>query len=342
MQINRWWQDDPFERYWMEITNRSDLGSDLRAPQVQDSGRPYWGYSLVTEVQDGDVVLHWHKRSGGETGIVGFSTAVGPPEESTIVWTAHGSYGRKRPSLGPEPSWQLQLSDYRPLVSAVTQDDIRKAEPHLRRVQQDLIARHRSPLYFPFAFSKKRAVRTTQGYLVKFPAAALGVLRPLRSVPRIERDTPPRARPVRKRSRSQAGYLADPVLRRALEWHAVRSAMDHYEELGFRAVPVGDTESYDVLAVNAEEERHVEVKGSCSSDIENVELTRGEVRQANRHAPTDLFVVDEIAWWRNDDGTVSTTGGRVRWWRDWTPAPSALRPTRYRYRLGSAPTLDER
>jgi hypothetical protein len=38
----------------MEITNSEDLGADLFAPMADGSGRPYWGYELITYVQPGD------------------------------------------------------------------------------------------------------------------------------------------------------------------------------------------------------------------------------------------------------------------------------------------------
>ncbi len=79
MALNTWWDDEPDERYWLEITDRSDLGADLLAPQVDDAGRPYWSYNLVTEVRQGDVVLHWHKSLVAVPAIVGWSLASGVP-----------------------------------------------------------------------------------------------------------------------------------------------------------------------------------------------------------------------------------------------------------------------
>ena len=34
-----WWSQDPREVYWLEITDRLDLGIDLKAPQADDYGR---------------------------------------------------------------------------------------------------------------------------------------------------------------------------------------------------------------------------------------------------------------------------------------------------------------
>ncbi len=51
--IDEWWAADPNQRFWMEITDRHDLGADLFAPTTNDKGRPYWGYELITYVQAG-------------------------------------------------------------------------------------------------------------------------------------------------------------------------------------------------------------------------------------------------------------------------------------------------
>ncbi len=60
MPINRWWVDDPAQKYWMEVTDRDDLGGELPAPQKADDGLPEWGYELVRFAQPGDLVLHWY------------------------------------------------------------------------------------------------------------------------------------------------------------------------------------------------------------------------------------------------------------------------------------------
>lgn len=35
--MHRWWDSDSTERFWLEITDRPDLGVDLRAPQTRDN-----------------------------------------------------------------------------------------------------------------------------------------------------------------------------------------------------------------------------------------------------------------------------------------------------------------
>ena len=94
MGITSWWESDPDEIYWMEITDRSDLGANLHAPQTDGSGRDYWSYSLVQHVNEGDIVFHWWKPPGEEPGLVGYSRAVGSTQQSRIRWQAHGTVGR--------------------------------------------------------------------------------------------------------------------------------------------------------------------------------------------------------------------------------------------------------
>ena len=35
---DRWWQNKPDERYWLEATDREDIGADLKAPDADASG----------------------------------------------------------------------------------------------------------------------------------------------------------------------------------------------------------------------------------------------------------------------------------------------------------------
>lgn len=46
----RWWSGDTNEMFWLEITDRDDLGVDLNAPTESERGRGYWSYAFVREV----------------------------------------------------------------------------------------------------------------------------------------------------------------------------------------------------------------------------------------------------------------------------------------------------
>jgi hypothetical protein len=56
---DRWWQNKPAERYWLEATDREDIGANLQAPDADASGRDNWRYTLFRETAPGDVVFHY-------------------------------------------------------------------------------------------------------------------------------------------------------------------------------------------------------------------------------------------------------------------------------------------
>lgn len=332
--INTWWDADPTERYWMEITDRTNLGDDLLAPKVDDRGHPYWSYNLVNQVREGDIVLHWHRNLMGSPAIVAWSRAVGVPRSTAIQWQSHASSGRKDQEVAEEPAWAMGLSDYTPFLRPVTLSDFRDMEGDLREVNEGLKERYDAPLYLPFAFSDKRPLRAAQGYLVKFPKDYLDVSELMDPVPREEElgNRPPSPRREDPSSAGTTRHVTDPRIRTAIERHAVQIAIQHYEALGYAVEDVGAFMPFDLLVSRSGDTRHVEVKGSSTS-ISSIELTHGEVKNAQGSVSTDLFVVEHINWSREPDGSVSTLGGQHRKYDDWVPEDAALKPTRYSYSL---------
>ncbi|MEU1882945.1 DUF3883 domain-containing protein [Streptosporangium sp. NPDC020072] len=126
-------------------------------------------------------------------------------------------------------------------------------------------------------------------------------------------------------------YMQDARLRQAVERHAVKRAVEHYEGLGYRVKDVGTRRSYDLHAVRDTTVLHIEVKGS--TDVaKSVELTTNEVDNARAH-PTDLVVVDQIKRIDNGGEVPDLEGGRLRIWERWQPANDDLRPVRFNYRI---------
>ena len=146
--VNRWWEDDPSEIYWIEITDRPDIGVNLKAPQSRNSG-----HFLVKEVKSGDVVYHYDINSKS---FIGRSIATGEWWEEEIEWPH------------PRPGWYAEIVGFEP-VGPIS----------LSRFQEDwdLIASKRAELismvgtaYFPFESGEKRPTRPVQGgYLCKMP-----------------------------------------------------------------------------------------------------------------------------------------------------------------------------
>ena len=83
--LHKWWVNRPGERSWLEVTDRTDPGTNLKAPQRNETGGEFWSYSLVHEVSDGDVVFHYDRPSQR---IMGVSRATGDIWDDQIVWGA--------------------------------------------------------------------------------------------------------------------------------------------------------------------------------------------------------------------------------------------------------------
>jgi len=133
-----------------------------------------------------------------------------------------------------------------------------------------------------------------------------------------------------QRRRRGAGYISDPKKRKAIETHAEKLAIAHYESQGWSVEKLG--KPYDLRCTRGTEERHVEVKGTTGAPT-SVELTINEVLHArDKDTTVDLYVVSDITVdTRTDPYTAS--GGEVTHYLDWEPAEEDLRPRKYEYRL---------
>jgi hypothetical protein len=84
----------------MEITGRTDIGTDLHAPSQNKEGQPHWSYELVREVSVGDRVYHYDTK---QSAIVGVSQVIGEPWVDKVLWAARGTASR---NAGIEPHLQ--------------------------------------------------------------------------------------------------------------------------------------------------------------------------------------------------------------------------------------------
>lgn len=167
--MTNWWASDDSERFWLEVTDREDLGADLRAPTLDDSGRPNWRYGLFQHASVGDVVLHYQKRHAPPA-IVGFSRIAGPAQSAEIVWAARGTYARSKGTTPhARPGYRIPLEGFTAFHSPLTLQDIREHRADLVAIVAELELAHKQPLYFPFELSETREVRLLQGYAFKLP-----------------------------------------------------------------------------------------------------------------------------------------------------------------------------
>lgn len=323
----------------MEITTREDIGGDLLAPQAGGNGTTQWSYSLTSLVQPGDVVFHYVTQGAERGSIVGWSVATGPAYTiPDYAWQARGTAGRDRGAPTTGPGWRVPLGGLNRLDPILKRARLQEFLDDLMRLRETLESVYGRPIYFPWFRYSGTQLRAQQGYLTKFPAELLTLLPELRAAetatPELdaadevtEDDNVPR----RRAPRGRLTRVQDPVLRAAIERRSLNMALKYYEDIGGRdAIELG--KPYDIRVTVEGKDRHAEVKGS-SMIIDAVELTVNEVTHAHGYSPTDLIVVDGIEWTRSGDGTVTTSGGRIRVWRDWSPSADALEPRKFAYRL---------
>jgi hypothetical protein len=119
-----WWDAESTERFWCEITDRPDVGADLKCPQTNESGK-HWSYSFIGSVAPGRVVFHYSTTSRS---FVGASVAGGPVESRPIVWAPHGTVERSQgEDRQARPGWRLPLNGYCAATRLVPTDGVSRA-----------------------------------------------------------------------------------------------------------------------------------------------------------------------------------------------------------------------
>jgi hypothetical protein len=126
MAVNDWWAADQAARFWMETTDRANLGVDR-------------GYTLVSERRPGDVAFHWHKSMIGRPALVGWSTITGPlsvdPDYSWMPQVTRGRV-RGRPTVGRV--WRMKCGGFHALDQPIDRGVLTDREGHRRAVYHGL------------------------------------------------------------------------------------------------------------------------------------------------------------------------------------------------------------
>lgn len=166
-----WWQHDPREQFWLESTDRADLGADLRSVCRDARGLENWRHTLFRHALPGDVVFHYDKR---RQAVVRVSRIAGAPEPIELLWLPRGPTTRRSVVSTVQPGYRMALAHGADLAEPVTLAQLRAARDDLAQVLTGLRARHRGAFYFPFEISG-RPVRLLQGYAFKLPADVLTI-----------------------------------------------------------------------------------------------------------------------------------------------------------------------
>ena len=175
--VNEWWAGDPRQRFWLEITDRRDIGVDLHCPQRDAEGNRTPGYSLIWWVQIDDIVFHYDRNAHAVTA---WSRAAGPVTEAPTVWLSHRATTRRRLlQKRAQPGWWLDLDGPFPVDPPLTLTQIRQSAPALRTLLDTLRSDHPGSLYFPFSFYGGTEPRPQQPYLNKLPVEFVEFFPPL-------------------------------------------------------------------------------------------------------------------------------------------------------------------
>ena len=173
-----WWTDEPAERFWCEVTDRPDIGADLKAPKVDDAGQPYWGYSLLKELHPGDFVFHYSTQNKA---FVGISVAGGPVEDRPIVWRPHGTSGRAAglPAV-PRPGWWRPLYGFTPSAKPLSLQYLKSPAETAWisewKEAKESEGRGKAKITFQ---CRRDGLRGGQGYMFKMPSAFVARWGPL-------------------------------------------------------------------------------------------------------------------------------------------------------------------
>ena len=334
--MNEWWSLYPNQKFWVEITDRSDLGKNIIAPQRAQSGKSTPGYNLLNYVHEGDVVLHWWRKpsNSDNRGFYGYSEVVGQMQEGSIPWKSRGRYAVNE-KANPKPAKYWNLTNFTEFPRPILIGDLNRQKVGIFKLIKDLQKEHGNPIYFPFC-ERKGKVSANQTYFAKLPIELLEILEIKNMDEQFNNLRAALTREnlvdIKVQKKGSFARQMDPEKRSAVENHAEQEVRKHLEGLGYKVEKFG--KPFDFLASKGEETVKVEVKGKQDYAI-TVEVTVNEVEVAKNldglHR-TLLAVVDGIDV-KQYDGAWKCSGGRLRTWWDMPFDESSLFPTRFQFTL---------
>ena len=331
--MNDWWSTDPGQKFWVEITDRPDLGRNIIAPKRAQQGKITPGYELLNFVKEGDLVFHWWRKPKNkeDRGFYGFSEVIGQMQDGLIPWKSRGRYAAGE-EFTQKPAKFWNLANFTEFSRPVLIGDLNSSRDEIFKLIENLELKYGKPIYFPFC-NREGRVAANQTYFAKIPAELLNLLNlnfPNTSE-KFLRDAA--LKEPRVQSSGSFARQMDPEKRSSVEKYAEQKVREHLESLGYIVEKFG--KPFDFLATKEEEVVKVEVKGK-QDFATTVEVTINEVevaRNPKQSYRTLLAVVDGINLEKIGENKWAATGGRMRTWWDMPFAEVSLFPTRFQYIL---------
>ena len=138
---------------------------------------------------------------------------------------------------------------------------------------------------------------------------------------------------LKKEKLSYQGRVADVKKKKVIELYAMNKATEHYEQQGFEVFDTSSNSPYDLECHKNNTFRRVEVKGT-TTEGSAVYVTSNEVASAcSDECETDLYIVNNIDIFLQEDGNYYADGGFVDIIKNWKPEEKFLEATVYRYHL---------
>ena len=334
--MNQWWSSQLNQRFWVEITDRADLGKNIIAPQRAQAGKKTPGYDLLNYVHEGDIVFHWWRKPSDPKlrGFYGYSEVVGSMQEGIIPWKSRGRYAESEVA-GAKPAKYWNLANFKEFQNPILVTNLNNRKNEIFDLILKLEKKYGKPIYFPFC-KREGKVAANQTYFAKLPLELLEILE-IKNVS-TETELPSidftRTIPTKPNleGKSAISRQVDPEKRSAVEKYAESEVQKYLEALGYMVQKFG--KPFDFLATKGSERVKVEVKGKQNFAV-SVEVTINEVEVARNLEGTHrtlLAVVDGIKV-NKMEGDWSLSGGRLRTWWDLSFDESSLFATRYQFIL---------
>jgi hypothetical protein len=306
----KWWDAEPKENIFVEITNRSNIGSDLLANGGK-KGKLKPGSTLLPLLAIGDLVIHY---SSTEEAIVGISRVTSNPV-----------------ALKDPGGWRVQISGYQQLSSLIPIESVRQVGSSVMQIRDDLIQAHRPlPVHFPFAPYGAGPIRPRESYIEKFPRQLLELFPSLLVEVQlfeglynsVEEDPLAAAAENavadcagKPQKRGGQGFQINLASKIAVEDYSMKRATQYWEKRGI-VEDVHGNSSYDLVCTVRGSKKHIEVKGTTGEGLE-ILVTPNEVKHAKTYADVCLTVVSNIVVRVTPKGRIRASGGEVTVFDPW-------------------------